>query len=122
MLNTTLPSFRTLALRKSFFTSADSAQSAFKACRYHNQQYGCWLITTGGEYPDSSRQLQLAIHTGDHAAPLYSASDISILNEAELRHHPYISRLGPDLLDPGINAEQLAAHADVPCSIQTFDP
>jgi formamidopyrimidine-DNA glycosylase len=58
----------------------------------HNQPYGRWLITTGGEYPDSSRQLRLAIHTGDHTALLYSASDISILNEAELRQHPYVYR------------------------------
>jgi len=75
----------------------------------HNQLYGRWLITAGGEYPDSSRQLRLAIHTDDHTALLYSASDISILNDAELRQHPYVSRLGPDLLDPGIDAEQLAA-------------
>jgi endonuclease-8 len=47
----------------------------------HNQLYGRWLITTGGEYPDSSRQLRLAIHTGDHAALLYSAKDISILSD-----------------------------------------
>ena len=29
----------------------------------HNQLYGRWLITADGEYPDSSRQLRLAIHT-----------------------------------------------------------
>ena len=75
----------------------------------HNQLYERWLIITGGEYPDSSRRLRLAIHSGDHAALLYSASDLSILNDAELRHHPYVSRLGPDLLDPGVDAEQLAA-------------
>jgi endonuclease-8 len=75
----------------------------------HNQLYERWLIITGGEYPDSSRRLRLAIHSGDHAALLYSASDISILNDAELRQHPYVSRLGPDLLDPGVEADQLAA-------------
>ena len=74
----------------------------------HNQLYGHWRIITGDEYPASSRQLRLAIHTGKHAALLYSASDISILNDAELRQHPYISRLGPDLLDPGADAGQLA--------------
>ena len=29
----------------------------------HNQLYGRWLITADGVYPDSSRQLRLAIHT-----------------------------------------------------------
>jgi len=56
-------------------------------------------------YPDSSRQLRLAIHTSDQAALLYSVSIISILNDAELRQHPYVSCLGPDLLDPGVDAE-----------------
>jgi endonuclease-8 len=74
----------------------------------HNQLYGRWLITADGEYPDSSRQLRLAIHTGEPAALLYSASDISILSDTELQQHPYISRLGPDLLDPGVDAGQLA--------------
>jgi endonuclease-8 len=74
----------------------------------HNPLYGRWLITTDDEYPVSLRQLRLAIHTEDHTALLYSASDISILNDAELRRHPYISRLGPDLLDPGADAGQLA--------------
>ena len=60
--------------------------------------------------------------TGDRTALLYSASDISILTDAELQQHPYISRLGPDLLDPGVNAGQLAARADLPYSIQPFDP
>ena len=77
----------------------------------HNQLYGRWLIT-GGEYPDSTRQLRLAIHTGNHAALLYSASDISILNDAELLQHPYVSLLGPDLLDSGVEAERLAARLD----------
>jgi len=75
----------------------------------HNQLYGRWLVTADGVYPDSSRQLRLAIHTSDHTALLYSASDISILNDAELRQHPYVSRLGPDLLDSGIESEPLAA-------------
>ena len=42
--------------------------------------------------------------TGDRTALLYSASDISILTDAKLQQHPYISRLGPDLLDPGVDA------------------
>ena len=75
----------------------------------HNQLYGRWLITADGEYPVSSRQLRLALHTGDRAALLYSASDISILTDAELQHHPYVSRLGLDLLDPGVDAAQLTA-------------
>ena len=42
--------------------------------------------------------------TGDRTALLYSASVISILTDAELQQHPYISRHGPDLLDPGVDA------------------
>ena len=51
----------------------------------HNQLYGRWLIIADGEYPDSSRQLRLAIHADERAALLYSASDISILSDTEVR-------------------------------------
>ena len=53
-----------------------------------------------GNTPRTGRSLRLAIHTRDHSALLYSASDVSVLNTAELGRHPYLSKLGPDLLDP----------------------
>ena len=35
---------------------------------------------------------------------LYSASEIEVLNETELHLHPLLGKLGPDLLDQGLDA------------------
>lgn len=65
----------------------------------HNQLYGRWQVSDNGQRPDSRRSLRLAIHTDGPAAFLFSASDIAVLDSSELSQHPYLARLGPDLLD-----------------------
>ena len=80
----------------------------------HNQLYGRWEIVTGDEYPESTRKLRLAIHAGGHAALLYSASDIEVLNEEALEDHPYLSRLGPELLDGALDTATVAARLAEP--------
>jgi endonuclease-8 len=64
----------------------------------HNQLYGRWIIMPVGEMPETNRQLRLAIHNRDHSALLYSASDIEVLKDDELAQHPFLKKLGPDLL------------------------
>ena len=66
----------------------------------HNQLYGRWYVVRSGKAPKTLRSLRVAIHTRDHSALLYSASDIAVLSAAQLRRHPYLCKLGPDLLDP----------------------
>lgn len=73
----------------------------------HNQLYGKWLVRNVHNYPNTNRQLRLAIHTAKKSALLYSASDIEVLREDELDTHPYLSRLGPDLLDPTLSLEEV---------------
>ncbi len=80
----------------------------------HNQLYGRWQVSEDGRQPDSRRSLRLAIHTGGPAAFLYSASDIAILTPAELAAHPYLSRLGPDLLDPRVDEATVLARLEEP--------
>ncbi|MBE9032028.1 endonuclease VIII [filamentous cyanobacterium LEGE 11480] len=65
----------------------------------HNQLYGVWYVKRAGNYPDTNRQLRLAIHTAKKSALLYSASDIYVLNDDEIAGHPFLKKLGPDLLD-----------------------
>ncbi len=65
----------------------------------HNQLYGRWYLLRQGETLDCKRQLRLAIHTSDHAALLYSASEIQVLTPSQEADHPFLSRLGPDVLD-----------------------
>ena len=80
----------------------------------HNQLYGRWMVVRAGRMPKTQRSLRVALHMRDHSALLYSASDIAILSRAQLQKHPYLCRLGPDLLDPGTTAVRLRAHAAQP--------
>lgn len=70
----------------------------------HNQLYGRWYIQKPNEYPDTGRQLRLAIHNQKRSALLYSASDIEVLDKHGLLLHPFLSRLGPDVLDCSTDA------------------
>ncbi len=73
----------------------------------HNQLYGKWFVQDGHDYPDTSRQLRLAIHTQTHSALLYSASDIAVLRPPDLETHPYLNKLGPDALDSSVSVDQV---------------
>lgn len=65
----------------------------------HNQLYGKWFVRPRGKLPTTNRQLRLRIDTREHSALLYSASDIDVLDDAQLAGHPYLSKLGPEALD-----------------------
>lgn len=73
----------------------------------HNQLYGRWMTCAPGKLPATTRSLRVAIETPKRWALLYSASDIDVLREDELDLHPFLSRLGPDLLDPGTTPQRL---------------
>jgi endonuclease-8 len=73
----------------------------------HNQLYGRWFIEKAGHYPDTGRQLRLAIHNSEYSALLYSASEIDVLKASELQKHPFLARLGPDLLNDNPDAETI---------------
>ena len=73
----------------------------------HNQLYGVWYIRKAKTYPQTNRQLRLAIHTAKKSALLYSASDILVLNDDDLAIHPFLQKLGPDVLDDTITVEDV---------------
>ncbi len=81
----------------------------------HNQLYGRWIVRRVGSMPKTSRQLRLALETRTHVALLYSASAIDLLDEAGLAGHPYLSKLGPDALDPATDRVDLEQRLDDPC-------
>jgi endonuclease-8 len=70
----------------------------------HNQLYGRWYTMQRPRLPDTQRDLRVALHTETHSALLYSASDIEIIDAAEVDRHPYVKRLGPDILDEALLA------------------
>lgn len=64
----------------------------------HNQLYGKWMVRAGDTPPSTGRSLRVAIRTDTHSALLYSATDVDVLTNDELAEHPYLSKLGPDIL------------------------
>lgn len=73
----------------------------------HNQLYGKWMISENGHQPDTNRSLRVAIHNDEHAAYLYSASEIEMLSREEVPEHSYIKKLGPDVLHPDTSYEDI---------------
>ena len=74
----------------------------------HNQLYGRWYTARRSNLPKTKRQLRVALFTQTHAALLYSASDIEVLTEDGVADHAFLNRVGPDILDPSLKAENIA--------------
>ncbi|MRS13940.1 endonuclease VIII [Enterobacteriaceae bacterium RIT691] len=73
----------------------------------HNQLYGVWRVVKAGEQPDTQRVLRVRLQTAEKAILLYSASDIEMLTPEQLTTHPFLQRVGPDVLDKKLTAEQV---------------
>lgn len=72
----------------------------------HNQLYGVWKLHGEDKPPATKRTLRVRLSAEGRCASLYSASDISLWHEEHLIEHPFLSRLGPDLLTQGITPQQ----------------
>jgi endonuclease VIII (EC 3.2.2.-) len=73
----------------------------------HNQLYGVWRVVNAGETPQTNRVLRVKLQTADKAILLYSASDIAMLTAEQLARHPFLQRLGPDVLNMTLTAAQV---------------
>ena len=74
----------------------------------HNQLYGRWYTVRRPRMLKTNRQLRIELCTGTHKALLYSASDIDVLDDEQLLTHPFLSRVGPDILDRTLTVPQVA--------------
>ncbi len=83
------------ARSKALLTGFDNGLTLYS----HNQLYGRWEIHAGPTLPPSRRQVRVVLQVRDRLAVLYSATEIALLDEAGLRDHPYLSSLGPELLE-----------------------
>jgi endonuclease VIII len=72
----------------------------------HNQLYGEWQIHPLGEAL-LERQKRLVITTSKHRVVLYSATDFAWLAAGAEHAHPYIAKLGPEVLADGMTAAVL---------------
>ncbi|MGF6269323.1 endonuclease-8 [Lelliottia nimipressuralis] len=75
----------------------------------HNQLYGVWRVVNVGEQPQTNRVLRVRLQTAEKAILLYSASDIEMLTPEQLLTHPFLQRVGPDVLDMRLTAETVKA-------------
>lgn len=71
----------------------------------HNQLYGVWRVVDTGEESQTTRVLRVKLQTADKTILLYSASDIEMLTPEQLTTHPFLQRVGPDVLDPNLTPE-----------------
>ena len=92
---------------KAMLTHLDMGRDEDLSIYSHNQLYGRWHFCNTDEYPDSKRQLRMAIDCQGKSALLYSASDIAVLDQHELQEHPFLSKLGPDVLSQSTTVEDL---------------
>lgn len=80
----------------------------------HNQLYGVWKIAATGERPQTTRSLRVVLETERSAILLYSASDIEMWRSDEIHHHPFLMKLGPDVLDPALTPVMVATRLREP--------
>lgn len=89
---------------KALLTHFDHGLSIYS----HNQLYGVWKVVKGHRLPSTTRSLRLLLQTATHSAILYSASDISVWSTGELREHPFLRKIGPDIMDHRLTWREIA--------------
>lgn len=73
----------------------------------HNQLYGEWVVHPAGA-PLLTKQVRLVISTARHQTVLYSATDFAWLRAGAEDAHPYIAKLGPEVLNPQVTAQHIS--------------
>lgn len=79
----------------------------------HNQLYGVWKLHREDKPPVTKRTLRVRLAAQGRCASLYSASDISLWHEENLNEHPFLSRLGPDLLSQEVTPAQVVTRLNL---------
>jgi len=80
----------------------------------HNQLYGKWVVARRNREPQTNRQLRFALHTQSHSALLYSASSIELWETENLSEHPFLRKLGPDVLGKSLEWRDILARLNAP--------
>ncbi len=90
---------------KAMLTQFDHGETLYS----HNQLYGVWRITKRGNFPNTTRKLRVALHTDAHSALLFSATDVEFWPTEHLSEHPFLKKLGPDVLDESLTPSTIAS-------------
>ena len=73
----------------------------------HNQLYGEWVIGAHHE-PLLARAIRLIFETPVQRAVLYSATNFAWLQRGGEAAHPYLAKLGPEVLDEAVSVRDIA--------------
>lgn len=95
---------------KALLTRFDDGRSLYT----HNQLYGVWRVAKAGERPETTRSLRVVLESASKALLLYSASDIALLDDAGVAAHPFLAKLGPDVLDAGTTTADVRKRLGAP--------
>ena len=71
----------------------------------HNQLYGRWTINLNTTVIESKRALRVVFKTKKHTVRLWSATDINLLPSSEEDEHPFLKKIGPDVLNKSCSFE-----------------
>ena len=80
---------------KAMLTRFDCGLSMYS----HNQLYGRWTVNRRSTEMKWNRSLRVEFLTDKFAVRLWSATDVEIIPTSEEESHPFIAKLGPDILD-----------------------
>tara|TARA_Y100001968_G_scaffold304033_1_gene318688 strand:- start:24 stop:851 length:828 start_codon:yes stop_codon:yes gene_type:complete len=75
----------------------------------HNQLYGRWTVNLNATKIESKRALRVVFKTKTHTVRLWSATEIDLLPTSEEDEHPFLKKIGPDVLDETCNVELIEA-------------
>ena len=95
---------------KAMLTHFDNGYTVYS----HNQLYGKWFIRRRGKVIATKRQLRFGLYTQTHCALLYSASSIELWETGQLAEHPFLRKLGPDVLDKKLEWREVAERLKQP--------
>jgi endonuclease-8 len=73
----------------------------------HPKMFGHWILRVKPGLPKTDRALRITLRTARGAAFLYSTNDMGVFTDAQLETHPYLTRLGPDVLDPSLTEDEV---------------
>ena len=71
----------------------------------HNQLYGRWTVNLNTTKIKSKRSLRVVFKTKKHAVRLWSATDIDLIPTSEENEHPFLKKIGPDVLNESCSFE-----------------
>jgi len=71
----------------------------------HNQLYGRWTVNLNKTIIKSKRALRVVFITNKHTVRLWSATDIDLFKTYKEKEHPFLKRIGPDVLSEFCNCK-----------------